>query len=84
LLLCVKKAFTVFVLLHMTECLAPSPKQPRVNMIPYGFTPCRDSEIGVDYAQGWHVARPALLTEISAAFPFARQIEHGERGMRRA
>jgi diguanylate cyclase (GGDEF)-like protein/PAS domain S-box-containing protein len=23
------------------------------------------TEIGVDYAQGWHIARPALLTEIS-------------------
>jgi len=42
------------------------------------------TEIGVDYAQGCHVARPALLTEVSAAFPLARQIEPGERGVRRA
>jgi len=27
------------------------------------------TEIGVDYAQGWHVARPALLTEIGATLP---------------
>lgn len=27
------------------------------------------TEIGVDFVQGRHVARPALLTEISAAFP---------------
>src|SRR3981081_3487103 len=38
------------------------------------------TEIGVDYVQGWHIARPALLTEVSAAFPLARQ--PGERGMR--
>jgi diguanylate cyclase (GGDEF)-like protein/PAS domain S-box-containing protein len=42
------------------------------------------TEIGVDYAQGWQVGRPALLTEISATFPLARQIETGERGIRRA
>jgi diguanylate cyclase (GGDEF)-like protein/PAS domain S-box-containing protein len=42
------------------------------------------TEIGVDYAQGCHVARPALLTEIGAAFPLVRQIEPPERGMRTA
>jgi diguanylate cyclase (GGDEF)-like protein len=30
------------------------------------------TEIGVDYVQGIHVARPALLTEISAAFPYSQ------------
>ena len=30
------------------------------------------TEIGVDYAQGWHVARPALLAEISATFPLCQ------------
>jgi diguanylate cyclase (GGDEF)-like protein/PAS domain S-box-containing protein len=30
------------------------------------------TEIGVDYVQGCHVARPALLTEISAAFPYSQ------------
>ena len=30
------------------------------------------TEIGVDYVQGRHVARPALLTEISAAFPYSQ------------
>jgi len=28
------------------------------------------TEIGVDYVQGWHVAPPALLTEISTTFPY--------------
>jgi len=42
------------------------------------------TQIGVDYAQGWHVARPALLTEISAKFPLARQVEPSARGTRRA
>ncbi|MDB6156446.1 MAG: sensory box protein [Gammaproteobacteria bacterium] len=30
------------------------------------------TEIGVDYAQGWHIARPALLTEIRAMFPYSQ------------
>ena len=40
------------------------------------------TEIGVDYAQGYHVAKPMLLAEVGA--DFTRKLEAGERGIRRA
>jgi len=42
------------------------------------------TEIGVDYAQGFHVGRPTLLSEVSANFPAGRTLETNERGIRRA
>lgn len=41
-------------------------------------------EIGVDYAQGFHVARPILLSEVGADVPAGRALETAERGIRRA